>query len=99
VAYGERRVEIATDADADALLVLLDAMAPGWTASVTGAPAPILTANVAFRAVRVPAGRHTVTFSYTPPHWHLGIGVTLAALGVSSCWLGLALMAGRVPQR
>jgi hypothetical protein len=99
VAYGERRVEIATDADADALLVLLDAMAPGWTASVTGAPAPILTANVAFRAVRVPAGRHTVTFSYTPPYWRLGIGVTLAALSVSSCWLGLALMAGRAPQR
>jgi uncharacterized membrane protein YfhO len=91
VRYDEGAVEVETEADGDALLVLLDANAPGWTATVTGAPAPILTANVAFRAVAIPAGHHLVRFSYTPPAWgpaRLVTGVALLALGL---WLFLAL--------
>jgi hypothetical protein len=91
VRYDEGVVEVETEADGDALLVLLDANAPGWTATVTGAPAPVLTANVAFRAVAIPAGRHLVRFSYTPPAWgpaRLMTGVALLALGL---WLFLAL--------
>ncbi|MBI3971884.1 MAG: YfhO family protein [Chloroflexi bacterium] len=81
------RLEIETEADTDALLVLLDAAAPGWTATVTDAPAPISTANVAFRAVPVPAGRHTVVFSYTPPHWHVALRITALASSCLGVWL------------
>lgn len=40
---------------------------PGWSAAIDGADAPIFPANVVFQAVLVPAGTHTVSFSYHYP--------------------------------
>lgn len=51
-------------------LVLSDSLAPGVRARVDGAPAEVVRADYAFRAVRVPAGRHRVAFSYSP--WRVG---------------------------
>ena len=47
-------------------LVVSDALAPGWTARLDGKPAPLLRADLAFRAVPVPAGRHRVEMHYNP---------------------------------
>jgi hypothetical protein len=47
-------------------LVLLDSWDPGWKAEVDGREAAVVRANVGFRAVRVPAGTSTVSFSYEP---------------------------------
>lgn len=47
-------------------LVLSDRFVPGWRASLDGAPVPILRADLAFRAVEVPAGRHLVEMTYRP---------------------------------
>jgi hypothetical protein len=56
---------------------------PGWSASVDGHSSPIGTADGIYQSVRVPAGRHTVTFGYAPP----GIGWALAGLLVGAAWL------------
>jgi hypothetical protein len=40
--------------------------APGWSARVDGREAPVLPANLAFRAVPVPAGDHVVEMTYSP---------------------------------
>lgn len=83
------RVRLAVDADAPALLVLADVMFPGWTATVDRQATPIWTADLAFRAVPVPAGRHEVEFVYRPASIRLGLG--LSALGlVTAGALGLA---------
>ena len=58
-------------------VVLADAFDPGWRAEVDGRPAPVLRANVAFRAVAVPEGRHVVAMAYRPPA--VGQGLTLSA--------------------
>jgi uncharacterized membrane protein YfhO len=79
--------------------VLLDANAPGWTATVTGAPATVLTANVAFRAVALPAGRHLVTFSYAPPAWGAALAVTLVAALALALWGAWLLVAARPADR
>ena len=47
-------------------LVVSDTLAPGWTARVDDAPAALLRADLAFRAVPVPAGSHRVEMRYSP---------------------------------
>ncbi len=60
-------------------LVNTDAYYPGWKAYVDGAPAQLLRANLAFRAVLVPRGRHTVTFRYEPGSVSVGMGISAVA--------------------
>jgi hypothetical protein len=65
-------------------LVLLDNYFPGWKAEVDGAPARILRADYAFRAVALSAGTHRVVFRYRPESLSWGIGVSLAALATAA---------------
>lgn len=60
------RVTIETDSDRDGVLVLHDLYYPGWIADIDGRPAPILRADVLFRAIEVPAGHHRVAFRFAP---------------------------------
>jgi hypothetical protein len=53
--------------------------APGWSATVDGAAAPIITADVLLRAVRVERGRHRVRFSYRTPLLRTGVAVSAIA--------------------
>jgi hypothetical protein len=58
-------------------LVLADAWYPGWTATLDGLSAPILPADVAFRAVAVSGtGKHRVVFEYFPPGLVLGLAIS-----------------------
>ncbi len=47
-------------------MVLNDVWHPWWRASIDGKSAEILKANVLFRAVVVPPGRHVVRFTFHP---------------------------------
>lgn len=69
-------------------VVLSDTFYPGWHASVDGTPVEIYRANYLFRAVQVPAGEHTVVFSYFPLRLKLGLlsmGLCLLA-AVTLAW-------------
>ncbi|MBL8956211.1 MAG: YfhO family protein [Myxococcaceae bacterium] len=81
------RVQWQVDAPTAGWLVTSDAHAPGWSAHVDGAEAPVLRANVIMRAVHVEAGAHTVEMTFRPT-W-LGWGATGSTLGVL---LSLALV-------
>jgi hypothetical protein len=61
------RVTLDVSVEADAYLVLLDLWSPGWRARVDGRSAPIYRAYIGTRFVAVPAGQHTVEFTYTVP--------------------------------
>jgi hypothetical protein len=74
------RLRIETDASAAGILVTSETFDPDWRATVDGAPTPIERANVLFRGVRVPAGRHVVEMTYFPRAVGWGIGAT--ALGL-----------------
>jgi hypothetical protein len=77
-------------ADAPAFLVVADTHHPGWEAEVDGAPAPVYRANVAFRAVPVPAGTHRVEFRFRPSSARTGLIASAAAAA-----LALVLFAAR----
>ncbi len=74
------RLTLRCHASAASYAVVADAFFPGWSATVDGAPAPILRANLAERAVPVPAGDHTVALAYRPAHLAAGAVVSLLAL-------------------
>ena len=73
------RVRIEVEASRAAYLVLADAWDPGWRVWVDDRPAEVLRANVAFRAVEIPAGRHVVDMTYRPRAAILGLVVSLAS--------------------
>lgn len=59
---------------------------PGWAATVDGAPVETHVAQGAFRAVRVPPGRHEVVFRYRP--WWLLPGVLISSISfVVAGWM------------
>ncbi len=84
--YEAERVRV--QAAGPGILILTDAFYPGWTARVDGVPAPILRADVMFRAVVLPEGEHTVEFVYAPRAWSVGWKLSLAGLAL---WLALIL--------
>jgi hypothetical protein len=79
-------VLVETESEASGYLVLTEAYHPGWRATVDGAVASVERANVLFRAVLVPAGRHRVELRYRPPE--LLPGLALSAVGLA---LGLGV--------
>lgn len=84
--YAPDKVSIACDAPSAGWLVLSDTYFHGWRARVNGAPAEILRADYDLRAVKVPRGSSSVTFSYAPPEFYAGLLLTLLSAG----WLILA---------
>ncbi len=54
----------------------------GWSVTVDGEEAQVEQVNVGFVAVQVPAGEHTVRFTYTTPGLFLGLGVSGVSLVV-----------------
>jgi hypothetical protein len=74
------RARFEVDLDGPGFVVSVDSWAPGWRAFVDGRPADVLRANAVFRAVAVPAGRHTVETLYRP--WTALVGLTLSGLAL-----------------
>jgi hypothetical protein len=66
VSYRRNSVVIDVDSSRAGVLVLHDIYYPGWQASVNGERRPVLRANLLFRGVEVPAGRHRVEFHFRP---------------------------------
>jgi hypothetical protein len=66
VRYANTEVAIEVDAPRGGILLLNDIWHPWWRASIDEVPAEIMKANVLFRAVAVPPGRHTVRFTFHP---------------------------------
>ena len=73
-------VVIETEGPTPAYLMLADTFDPGWSVTVDGKAAIIRPAYVAFRAVYVEPGSHTLVFRYRPAGFNLGLGITMAGL-------------------
>jgi Bacterial membrane protein YfhO len=78
------------------LVVLNDAMAPGWSVQVDGHDARAVRVNDVMRGVAVGAGTHEVVWHYRVPG--LRAGALLSLLGLLLC-AGLAVAMRRRPDR
>lgn len=66
LSYANTRIEIEADGPDGGYVVLNDVWHPWWTAEIDGQRTPVIRANVLFRAVAVPPGRHRVAFTFRP---------------------------------
>lgn len=62
----------------------------GWVVTVDGNEASHFRANYVLRAMRVPAGKHTIKFSFEPPVYKKGVAISYAC----SITLFLMIFAG-----
>ena len=80
VTLARKRVVVEADTPAPGVLVLSDAWYPGWRVTVDGAPATLLRADYALRGVAIPAGKHTIEFTFRSRP--AAVGLTLSAVGL-----------------
>lgn len=64
--YRNTVVTLAVESPDGGWAVLNDVWHPWWRADINGQSAPVLRANVLFRAIKVPPGRHTIRFRFRP---------------------------------
>ncbi len=78
--YGLNEVALDVVLDDAGFVVLADTFYPGWRATVDEQETPVYRANSVARVVFVPAGSHTVTFSFVPNDFLWGAAVSGLAL-------------------
>lgn len=85
--YEPNSLSILIDNPKEGFLVLLDCYYPGWKAFVDDKPAKVFVADYIFRAVRVPAGKHSVKFLYNPASFKIGLAISGSVLfcGIILC--------------
>lgn len=77
------RLRLEADLREDGFVVVTEAWDASWRARVDGRAAPLLRANLAFRAVPVPAGRHVVELACRPAA--VAWGLLLSGLAAAAC--------------
>ena len=87
-----------TDNEADGVAVFSEIYYPDWTATIDGQPAEIARVNYILRAMRIPAGRHTVTFTFDPVSIKRTEATAYSALAIlvlGAAWLIARSIMGR----
>jgi len=80
--YQPERVSIQTQSEESKVLVLTDTYYPGWTAKIDDKSTNIIRANWTQRAITIPAGSHTVTFTYEPQSVRIGMILSMISIGL-----------------
>lgn len=91
--YSPKRLVLAAQATAPAVLLLNDKYDPNWRVTVDGQPAELLRCNFLMRGVYLPAGPHTIEFQFSLPNKPLYVTLTAIALGLGL--LGLLVVLER----
>lgn len=81
LSFDDDEIRLVAETAAPGLLVTSELDYPGWTATVGGTPAAVVTVNAGFRAVPLAEpGRHEVVLAYRPWRSRLGLAVSAASL-------------------
>ncbi|MCB0193980.1 MAG: hypothetical protein KDJ65_18665 [Anaerolineae bacterium] len=81
-------IQLQVDAPTDGFVILTDTFYPGWQATVDDEASILLQANVAFRAVAVEAGLHTINIFYRPQTFTFGLWTTAVVCSI----IGVAMI-------
>lgn len=79
--YAPNRLTYHTSSDRDAIAVFSEVYFPwGWQATIDGEPAEIGRVDYVLRAMRIPAGEHTVAMTFDPRSLHTTNTVAVIAI-------------------
>jgi hypothetical protein len=92
--YEANEIELATSTATPGLLVVSEVYYPAWQAYIDGEPVPTYRADQLLRAVRVPAGEHTVELRYESSSLRTGIAISSV-----TCVALVALLLARMRER
>lgn len=81
--YSPNRLTVQVETRRPAVLVATETFWKDWHATVDGTRVPITRADGIFRALRVPAGKHSVTMFIVPTMLYAGAGISLFGLLIS----------------
>ena len=82
-----RRIAVAFDLPAPALVVLAENWDAGWRAEVEGRAGPSLRVNYTLNGAVAPGGRGRLVFRYSPASFRRGLALMLLASVVVLAWL------------
>jgi hypothetical protein len=94
VGHGTRTIGatvVTTSGEAPGWMVFSEIHYPGWQATIDGASAPVLRADVALIAVPVPAGTHEVRLAFHAPSVRIGLLISIlfaVAMVGAVVWVG-----------
>jgi hypothetical protein len=74
------RIALELRTERPGILVVNEPFFRGWRAWDAGTEVPLLRANVLFRAVALPAGKHEIVMEFSPLSWRLGWWISVFAL-------------------
>ncbi|MBQ8673811.1 MAG: YfhO family protein [Bacteroides sp.] len=81
--YRPDYVKYQTKNDHDAVAVFSEIYYPeGWHVTIDGTPAPLARANYILRALRIPAGEHTVEMHFDPKSLHVTEAIAYSAIAL-----------------
>jgi hypothetical protein len=80
IKYEPQRVELKTSLERPGLVILADTYYPGWRLTIDGQVSPIYRGNRMMRAAAVPAGKHTLVYTYNPESVRMGLLISLVSL-------------------
>ena len=91
-AYEANRLAYEVNSQKGGVVVFSEIYYPGWTCTVDGQNTPIARADYVLRAIRIPAGKHTVVMTFEPQTVHLTETIAYTALAILALLLiGLLL--------
>lgn len=80
--YEANRLSYEVNSQKGGVVVFSEIYYPGWTCTVDGKDTPIARANYVLRAIRIPAGQHTVVMTFDPQTVHITEAIAYGALVV-----------------
>ena len=89
VEHTPKSMRYESESSSNGLAVFSEIYYPGWVATIDGKEAQVIRADYILRALEIPAGKHTIEFSFQPEAYTIGNKVTTAC-----SWLVVLLLLG-----
>ena len=80
--YEANQLTYEIDSQKGGVVVFSEIYYPGWTCTVDGQDTQIARANYVLRAIRIPAGKHTVVMTFDPQTVHITEAIAYGALTI-----------------